>query len=124
MIHLEKPHDAPPVLLNRGAKENQKNCEAYIKSPDPYDSGDLRFNIKQKHLWILASQGGSHESPASQVLLLRVEGFRNFHESGRPPLRVPETLAHKIPEILAHSDTLRFEPPLRTSSRFIDGDYA
>ena len=27
-------------------------------------------------------------------------------------VRVPETLAHKIPEILAHPDTLRFEPPL------------
>ena len=35
-----------------------------------------------------------------------------------PPrrLRVPEIPAHKIPEILAHSDTLRFELPLCTPS--------
>lgn len=47
MIHLEKPNDAPPLLLNRGAMENRKNCEAYIRTPARYNSGDLKFDIKQ-----------------------------------------------------------------------------
>lgn len=63
MIHLEKPNDAPPVLLNRGATENQKNCEAYIKGPARYDTGELKFNIKQ------SIYGSSHVREA----LMRVQ---------------------------------------------------
>ena len=47
MIHLYKPNDVPPVLLNRGHTATQQNCEAYIGSPAAYDSGKLKFDISE-----------------------------------------------------------------------------
>ena len=43
MIHLDKPNEAPPVLLNRGNARTQRDCEAYAEDPAAYGSGDLKF---------------------------------------------------------------------------------
>ncbi len=45
MIHLDKPNDAPPVLLRRGATVTLKNCEAYVRNRAAYDSGKLKFDV-------------------------------------------------------------------------------
>ena len=46
MIHLDKLNHAPDVLLDRGANETRKNCEAYNSDPAGYESGALKFDIR------------------------------------------------------------------------------
>ena len=46
MIHLDKPNETPPVLLNRGTVATQQDCEAYVGNPAAYGPGELKFNEK------------------------------------------------------------------------------
>ena len=48
MIHLDKPNETPPVLLNRGTVATQQDCEAYVGNPAAYGSGELKFDIIEK----------------------------------------------------------------------------
>ena len=43
MIHLNKPNEAPRVLLNRGNARTQRDCEAYDEDPAAYGSGEPKF---------------------------------------------------------------------------------
>ena len=45
MIHLRKPNETPPVLLNQGNRRTQRDCEAYSENPAAYSSGELRFTF-------------------------------------------------------------------------------
>ena len=47
MIHLDRPDDIPPVLLNRGNTATRQDCAAYVGSPAAYDSGKLKFDINE-----------------------------------------------------------------------------
>ena len=47
MIHLDRPDDAPPVLLNRGNTATQQDCQAYVRSQAAYDSGEMKFDINE-----------------------------------------------------------------------------
>jgi len=46
VIHLERPIEAPPVLLNRGYPATEADCDAYVRNPDAFDSGSRKFEIK------------------------------------------------------------------------------
>ena len=45
MIHLDKPNETPPVLLNRGTARTQRDCEAYAENPAAYGSGELKLTF-------------------------------------------------------------------------------
>ena len=48
MIHLEKPNETPPVLLNPGNARTQRDCEAYAENPAAYGSGELKFTFSDR----------------------------------------------------------------------------
>ena len=45
MIRLDKPNETPPVLLNRGSAATRLDCDAYVRDPSAYDSGELKFEF-------------------------------------------------------------------------------
>ena len=45
MIRLDKPNEIPQVLRSRGSVATQQDCDAYVRNPVPYDSGELKFEF-------------------------------------------------------------------------------
>ena len=45
MIRLEKAHQTPQVLLKRGNAQTQPDCDAYVRDPAAYGSGELKFKF-------------------------------------------------------------------------------
>ena len=45
MIRLHKPEETPQVLLHRGNAAAQEHCEAYVRDPVAYGSGELKFGF-------------------------------------------------------------------------------
>lgn len=45
MIRLRRPVDTPQVLLRRGIAATRQDCEAYLRNPAAYRSGELKFRL-------------------------------------------------------------------------------
>lgn len=46
MIRVERPEEAPPVLLNRGVEHRDEMCDLFDSAPDDYQSGAKKLEPK------------------------------------------------------------------------------